>query len=1106
MLSKRRIYMAMKKSRIDLANILVQAIIYCLLLVGIFIPVKLVGAWISPDYLTVISGQTNIERADIAYNPNNGYFLEVYREQHDEHTIEGRILDEAGTPITTEFMINPDDENDFPRVAAAAYDNYWVAVWQQDWYTGNGIQACRINQDGSKEWCTWIQWDVINLDNFTPDIGVDLLSGKFLIVWTDEEVLTGLYFVKGVIVDGADGSISDDFIIMQGFYPSVTQRSQNFFVASQDDFDDEDTRIIGRYVTNTGGMPFAQISLSVDGKNRAPSVAGPLNSVGPYVTVWHKEFDGSDYDIEYAVTSSSVRQSQGHLTYTGDLDYNPSVSFTGLSNQYVVNFARVGYGQWDGDWNIYARSFNTNLSIGMDEMVANMAGCEGTPVGSVMGGIFGQVMMSWDRCYAGELYARLYSYNNPISAPNPPTDVSASDGTYTDRVRLTWAAASGATYYQVYANTSNTTSGAAQLTSNHSTSPYDDFSAEAGITYYYWVKACNTGGCSDTSSSNDGYRAITPPPPPTDVIATNGTFTDWVRISWLAPSDATYFQVYRNTTDTTNGAEQLIADHPFSPYDDFSAEPGVIYYYWVLACNAAGCSDYSLSNDGYRAITAPLPPTGVSATDGTYTDRVNISWTASPGAITYQVYRNTSDTTAGATQLSPNPSASALDDYSANPGTIYYYWVKACNPAGCSEYSLSNDGYRAISAPLPPINIDATDGTYPDKVQVSWSASSSATYYQVFRNTVFDTNGATVLTDNHPASPYDDTTAAVGQLYFYWVKACNPADCSDYSGGDFGWAETAPTVPTNVSATDGVYTDRVRVTWSASISANYYQVYRNTANTTIGATTLTTNQADSPYDDTSAEIGMTYYYWVKACSGDGCSDYSTSDIGFLRSEADGYRIYLPIIIQYHLSTPSCGLLFEDDFSTDKDWVDQSGGTVYRDVENDWLVWNARRTTPMHYYYPIYADSDAIQLDLRFMVTGNYGNGLMYFGLAEDLTVITPNVIGVDRPGVFFGPGSSGYVYFFSLYSDHTIYDQSNQISYGGYNDWRQATLTIDQTDWTLVIRSDSGALISDMSGEFPRQHDAYDYVMLLFNYGSGWEWMTGLLDDVRVNGCTTNLR
>jgi len=99
-----------------------------------------------------------------------------------------------------------------------------------------------------------------------------------------------------------------------------------------------------------------------------------------------------------------------------------------------------------------------------------------------------------------------------ITPPPPPTGISASDGTFTDRVQVSWSASTGATYYQVFRHTSNNSSSATLLSSNHSSSPYNDTSAVAGTTYYYWIKACNSGGCSSFSASDSGYRQVTTPP------------------------------------------------------------------------------------------------------------------------------------------------------------------------------------------------------------------------------------------------------------------------------------------------------------------------------------------------------------------------------------------------------------------------------------------------------------------------------------------------------------------------------------------------------------------------------------------------------------------
>jgi fibronectin type 3 domain-containing protein len=641
----------------------------------------------------------------------------------------------------------------------------------------------------------------------------------------------------------------------------------------------------------------------------------------------------------------------------------------------------------------------------------------------------------------------------PPAPPSPPTGVGASDGIFTDKVQVSWTAANTAASYQVYRNTSNASTGATQIGTPTGTS-YDDTSATAGTTYYYFVKACNTVGCSDFSSSDSGFRSTGGPTPPT-VTASDGDYTDKVRVSWTSSTGATYYRVYRNTSSSSSGAIQIQGAATASPYDDTTATPTTTYYYFVKACTSAGCGEFSTPDQGYRALPPPGPPTAVSASDGTYDSEVRVAWTASDTATSYQVFRNTSNASTGATQIG-TPSASPYDDTSASAGAIYYYFVKACNSGGCSGFSLSDSGYRSLanatydatllapkcgspvpfcdsgtllvgraslgpelhapntiassctdgtagtfhsdesldrlqissldgtnlapgksaridatvwawstpssdyldlylttdataatlvwtlltptslqptasgafvlsqtitlpatgatqwairgnfryssgtqsycssgtfddrddlvfvvdssppSPPLPPTGVGASDGTYTDKVQVSWSAASGATSYQVYRNTSNASVGATQI-GAPTASPYDDTTATPGATYYYFVKACNTAGCSDFSASDSGYR--ALSAPTGVTASDGSYTDKVQVSWTASTGATSYTVYRNTSNSSGGATQIGTPTA-SPYDDTTATVGATYYYFVKACNTSVCSDFSASDSGY----------------------------------------------------------------------------------------------------------------------------------------------------------------------------------------------------------------------------------
>jgi len=286
---------------------------------------------------------------------------------------------------------------------------------------------------------------------------------------------------------------------------------------------------------------------------------------------------------------------------------------------------------------------------------------------------------------------------------------------------------------------------------------------------------------------------VTPPPTiPSGLSASDGVFADKVRVSWNASSGATSYKVFRNTSNNHTGQFELTSSHPANPFDDFSAMPGVDYFYWVKACNSDGCSDYSNADSGY-ALAIPAPPTGINATDGAFTDRVQISWSLSDGATYYKVYKNASDSTGGATALEEAPTSGFIEDNDVVQGETYFYWVQGCNLAGCSDFSSSDSGYAAnvISPPSPPTGVDASDGTYMDKVQISWNSADGAAYYEVYWTATNSPPGSAAppLMDNISVTTYDDFSATPNLPYYYWVKACNSEGCSNYSDPDEGWRE-----------------------------------------------------------------------------------------------------------------------------------------------------------------------------------------------------------------------------------------------------------------------------------------------------------------------------
>lgn len=283
------------------------------------------------------------------------------------------------------------------------------------------------------------------------------------------------------------------------------------------------------------------------------------------------------------------------------------------------------------------------------------------------------------------------------------------------------------------------------------------------------------------------------PPAPTGVAATDGTYTDRVRVRWNVASTATAYEVWRHTSNDSGSATKISAADPTTTaYNDTTAVPGTTYYYWVKAKNAGGASPFSTSDAGWRALS---PPGGVSATDGTSMDRTTITWNAVTGAGRYQVYRNTSDESATAVSLAGWGTATSYSDSGAEPGQTYYYWVKAAVDSSgtrASGFSASDAGFRkadlrlsvspathSVSSAAGSTTFDVSNagtGTMPWTAQVvsgeGWlsissgaGGANSGTITVAFtQNTVPDSRTGTVriTADGATGSPADVTVTQSG--------------------------------------------------------------------------------------------------------------------------------------------------------------------------------------------------------------------------------------------------------------------------------------------------------------------------------------------------------
>jgi len=131
-------------------------------------------------------------------------------------------------------------------------------------------------------------------------------------------------------------------------------------------------------------------------------------------------------------------------------------------------------------------------------------------------------------------------------------------------------------------------------------------------------------------------------------------------------------------------------------------------------------------------LAAPEPPRLVDASDGLYSDKVLVQWTAVSESSEYRVYR---------AELMPGPrvplcewlARRSFSDSTAEQGKTYYYWVRTKDSAGVSHFGRPDQGWVPAASGTNMVSIPAGEfemGDHDDEMY--WSLPVHTVYVDSF--------------------------------------------------------------------------------------------------------------------------------------------------------------------------------------------------------------------------------------------------------------------------------------------------------------------------------------------------------------------------------------
>ncbi len=420
-------------------------------------------------------------------------------------------------------------------------------------------------------------------------------------------------------------------------------------------------------------------------------------------------------------------------------------------------------------------------------------------------------------------------------------------------------------------------------TAGASATSFDETGLDAGVTYYYRVRAGNNCGTS-SSSAISGPVTLLPAAPDIPASLAPGTPTcNTITANWGTAARASVYFLDISSSPTFSTLDiQNSLPVGGTTFTQTGLTAGVNYYYRVRGNNSCGTSAFN------GAVTAPtLPATPVVP----IADNVaggctafTATWSASANTISY--FLDIASDAAFSSLILSNQSVSGTS-YNQSTGVFagntYYYRVRASNVCGTS---LSSAIAMATMLPATPAAnaANAPSALACNSFRANWGSSPNATNYFVDVATDAGFTGLIAGWSAHSAGNVlfaDVTGLNAGTTYFYRVRASN--SCGTAANSGTRSATTLPPAPGTPTAqpASAVGCNSFTANWTSNAPLTATAHFMDVSTTATFATFVAGWNNHALGAGTSTPVaglttGATYYYRVRANNSCGTSASSNT--------------------------------------------------------------------------------------------------------------------------------------------------------------------------------------------------------------------------------------